>query len=69
MPRIQKNAVISAECVACGGCLKSCKLNAISIPKGITALIDNNKCVGCGQCAKACPAGVIEILEREAQAV
>lgn len=52
-------------CVACGCCLKTCKLGAISITKGVYAVIDTNKCVGCGMCAKACPASLITVKEME----
>ena len=50
-------------CVACGCCVKVCPKNAITVWKGIQAMIDDTKCVGCGKCAKECPASVIEIQE------
>lgn len=61
--RLRKAQVSQDECVACGCCVKVCPLNAISIHKGIKAVVDINKCVGCGKCAKECPASVIEIQE------
>jgi ferredoxin len=61
---MKRIANISHECVACGYCMKICPLRAISVPKGISAEIDENKCIGCGKCARACPAQVITIIER-----
>ena len=63
MPRLNKTARIDKECVACGVCVRTCPLLAITIHKGVTAVVDKNKCVGCGKCAKECPAGVITIEE------
>ncbi len=59
-------AVVGSECVACGTCVKTCPLGAITIFKGIIAQVDASKCVGCGKCSLACPAAVITIKAREA---
>lgn len=64
MSKLKKVAFISKECVACGSCLKACRLNAISIYKGIYATINADKCVGCGKCANVCPASIISIVSR-----
>lgn len=61
---MKKIAYVLPECVACGCCVKKCPLGAISVPKGISAKIDESKCIGCGKCAKACPGQVITIIER-----
>lgn len=55
----RKATVSIRECVACGCCVKVCPKNAIHIPKGIFAEINDDLCVGCGKCAKECPASVI----------
>jgi len=34
---------------------------AVSVPKGIFAVVDLSVCVGCGLCAKECPASVIKV--------
>lgn len=60
--------VLKEECVACGCCAKVCPRIAISIPKGVYAVIDTALCVGCGMCAKACPADVIDLIPREVEA-
>lgn len=61
---MKKKAYVDEKyCVACGVCEKNCPLNAITVSKGIYALVDLAKCVGCGKCGKVCPASVIEIKE------
>ena len=62
----KKRAYIEKNCVACGNCVKSCPMNALSIFRGLYAVVNENKCVGCGKCALACPAGIIEVKLREA---
>ena len=61
---MMKKAFVDKKlCVACGCCLTACKVGAITIPRGVCAIIDINKCVGSGMCARKCPASVIEIKE------
>lgn len=59
----KKIARVSKGCVACGTCLKECKIGAIEIKNGVRAEIKNN-CVGCGRCEKVCPCCVIDLVER-----
>ena len=40
-------------------CVKSCKVNAISMDENKKALIDNEKCIACGACVYQCPFGAI----------
>jgi len=62
----KKSAKVSAkECVACGCCAKVCPRGAISIFRGIYAVVDTSRCTGCGLCAKECPASVIELVPLE----
>ncbi len=61
----KKQACISKSCVACGNCVKHCPLGAISIYKGMYAIVDASKCVGCGICATNCPAGIIQVITKE----
>lgn len=61
MTKGKKSALVSRECVACGCCVKACPLGAVSVYKGLYALVDQSRCVGCGKCEKACPAQVISI--------
>ena len=65
MAYVRKKAVIDKECVACGSCIKHCPKGAITIHKGIKAIVDELKCVGCGKCVKICPAGVINLTIKE----
>ena len=61
MPANKKTASVFKECVACGTCLEECHVSAISIYKGVRAVVDSLKCAGCGKCAEVCPAGVITV--------
>lgn len=65
MSKIKKVAKISPFCVACGCCVKVCPVHAITIPKGITAVVNEQICVGCGKCEKECPANAIDIVKGE----
>lgn len=64
MKKKRKAFVPSNICVACGRCEKECPLHAISIYKGMYAVV-GSACVGCGKCANVCPAGIISIEETE----
>lgn len=59
----RKANVCAADCVACGCCMKICPRSAITIPRGVYAMVDEELCVGCGKCAKECPASVISMRE------
>lgn len=59
----RKARIDTAQCVACGCCVKVCPRSAISIWRGICAQVNQTACVGCGRCAKECPASVITIEE------
>lgn len=60
----KKLARVGKNCVACGSCLEVCPLGAISIWRGVTAVVNGEKCVGCGRCEKECPASAIQVEER-----
>ena len=49
-------------CVSCGTCTKACPLQAISVPDGISAVVEMVCCIGCGLCARECPASVIKVV-------
>ncbi|MEI8092719.1 MAG: 4Fe-4S binding protein [Spirochaetales bacterium] len=48
---------ISDACVACGACLDSCPVDAIS--EGDIYLINADTCTDCGACASECPTEAI----------
>ena len=52
---------IGSRCIGCRTCLKTCRLNALSLDgKGMR--IDRSVCTGCGDCAEACPSTAMELL-------
>lgn len=53
-------ARIGKNCVACGSCVPVCPKQALSVPHGVRAMVDQSLCIGCGLCVKECPAGIIE---------
>lgn len=57
--------VLQEHCVACGSCAKVCPIGAISVWRGVTAVVDTGRCVGCGKCKQECPAGAILVVKRE----
>lgn len=62
----KRMAVVTTEdCVACGCCVKVCKMGAVRVERGLFAVVDMGRCVGCGKCAAVCPASVIEMEERK----
>lgn len=63
MLRVKRIAWVGDDCVACGRCVEECPFGAISVYKGLHAVVDENNCIGCGKCMRACPAGVIELME------
>jgi len=52
--------IVSDACVACGACVRSCDVNAISIKDG-RAFIDENICIGCAMCIAVCPIKAMEV--------
>lgn len=58
-------ARVGPECVACGNCAKNCPFGAITIYKGLYAVVDDSICRGCAKCVAACPADVIICEKRE----
>lgn len=50
--------VISDECLACGACLDTCPVGAISEGDG-KMVISADDCIDCGACEDACPVGAI----------
>lgn len=50
-------------CAACGCCVKVCRRKALTLYKGLYALVAEDRCTGCGLCAKECPGDLITIVE------
>jgi len=54
-------AVVDAEkCTACGECIESCPLEAISMGDDC-AVIDEDTCGDCGACVDVCPVEAISL--------
>ena len=44
---------ITDTCIACGVCMESCPVEAIS--EGDIYVVDADKCIDCGACVADCP--------------
>ena len=49
---------VSSECVACGACVDTCPVGAITMED--KAVVDAATCVDCGACEGVCPTGAIQ---------
>lgn len=49
---------VSSECVACGACVDTCPVGAISMAD--KAVVDAATCIDCGACEGVCPTGAIQ---------
>lgn len=49
--------VVSDECLACGACLDTCPVGAIS--EGDGKMVISDDCIDCGACEDVCPVGAI----------
>lgn len=47
------------KCIACGACMNSCPVSAITLPK--KAFINPELCIGCATCIEVCPENAINI--------
>ena len=50
--------LVTDECVACGACVDTCPVGAISLED--KAVVDAASCVDCGACEGVCPTGAIK---------
>ena len=44
-----------AKCKACGKCIKSCPVEAITGEKKVAHIISQDRCIKCGACREVCP--------------
>jgi NADH:ubiquinone oxidoreductase subunit F (NADH-binding) len=51
----------SDRCVACGKCMKSCPVEAITGERKVPHVIDQEKCVYCGACREVCPFDAVDV--------
>jgi NAD-dependent dihydropyrimidine dehydrogenase PreA subunit len=47
------------KCSACGSCIDSCPVEALSIKGGVLTVEDN--CVDCGACISECTLGALSL--------
>jgi ferredoxin len=48
-------SIDGAKCRACGKCIKSCPIEAITGEKKVAHVISQDKCIKCGVCREVCP--------------
>ncbi|HWB71789.1 MAG TPA: 4Fe-4S dicluster domain-containing protein [Egibacteraceae bacterium] len=48
---------VTADCVGCGGCLRTCPERVIrpAAPGSAVPLVVGDGCSACGECAEVCP--------------
>ena len=51
---------ITDECVACGACVDTCPVEAISLGDSGIYVVDPDTCVDCGACEDVCPTGAVK---------
>ena len=51
--------IIADNCIACGSCVDSCPVQAITEGTG-KYVIDAGKCIDCGSCVEQCPVEAIK---------
>jgi ferredoxin len=58
--RVEKPKAIveKKSCLACGGCVSVCSVDAITM-QASKAVINKQKCISCGTCISTCPIGAI----------
>lgn len=49
---------VNDECVACGACVDTCPVSAITMED--KAVVDADVCIDCGACEDGCPVGAIK---------
>ena len=47
------------ECIACGACVDSCPMDAITVED--FAVVDEDACIECGACTGACPVEALSL--------
>lgn len=57
-------AFVACRCVACGSCIKTCPVKALSLERGVGSTVNFEKCTGCGICVASCPSQAIQMLNR-----
>jgi NADH-quinone oxidoreductase subunit F len=48
-------SIDGAKCKACGKCIKSCPVEAVTGGKKVAHVISQDKCIKCGACREVCP--------------
>jgi Pyruvate/2-oxoacid:ferredoxin oxidoreductase delta subunit len=54
-----------AACAACGTCIETCPIRAISADAEGRAVVDENMCLGCGVCGVKCPSRAMTLVKRD----
>jgi len=57
--------VNDSRCIACGGCVGVCPVDALELDQGRDILVDNNKCIDCQICVRFCPVGALKVFDKE----
>jgi len=63
-------SVDTNECNACGTCVETCQVGAVTIDeKKGGSVVNLNRCIGCGNCVPTCPNEAMSLVRKEKQAI
>ena len=57
MPKPMAINIDEEKCTACGTCVETCPVQAITLSE--KAVVDKEACIDCGTCVDGCPEGAI----------
>ena len=52
---------IRDRCVACGGCIATCPVDALELPSR-RLMVAEDRCIRCGNCVRVCPVAAPELV-------
>lgn len=60
-PLIYHRPAFMEACIACGKCVRSCPVDALTLPPGARPVVDKERCIECCCCHEICPVHAVEM--------